>query len=699
MKQILSSLKTGKTDVIDVPCPQLKAGHVLIRTHVSLISKGTEKMLIDFGHASLLQKAKQQPERVSMVWDKIKTDGLAPTLDAVRNKLDQLIPMGYCNVGTVLAVADDVTEIKIGDRVISNGAHAEVVTVGKNLCCLVPAHVVDEDAVFTILGAVALQGIRLVAPTLGETVVVMGLGLVGLLTVQLLYAQGCTVIGIDLDPKKVALANTMGANAHLLTSSEEALLFTQQLTRERGVDAVLVTASTKSSNPIHLAAQMCRQRGRIVLVGVTGLELSRQDFYAKELTFQVSCSYGPGRYDPAYEVTGLDYPIGFVRWTEKRNFEAFLDLLAQQKLNMHPLITHRFSIEDAESAYQSLASSEEPLGVLLQYPQIEQVELENRTVRLTALNPKQAEKVTIGVVGAGNYASRVLIPIIKKQAVTCHTIACSHGISGAQTGKKYGFQAVTTDVNVIFNDAAINTVVIASRHDTHAKFIAQAIQAKKHIFVEKPFCLSLAELNELTTLLSCYEQNVMVGFNRRFAPQIQIIKKLLDTQNSPINFIMTVNAGQIPSAHWTNQPNIGGGRIIGEACHFIDLLYYLANASIHGYQVTGSGLLQDNATITLQFANGSIGTIHYFPNGHRRLIKERLDIFVNGKVLQLENFRKLKGYGWKQFNHHHLWRQDKGQQTCMRDFINSIEQGKSSPIPLAEILEVSKITIEIANCL
>lgn len=695
MKQILASLKTGDTTIEEIPCPQLKPGHLLIQTQMSLISKGTEKMLVDFGKSSLLQKAKQQPERVRMVLDKAKADGLIPTLQAVRDKLDQLLPMGYCNVGTVLQVAQDVDGFAIGDRVASNGPHAEVVAVPKHLCCKIPASVSDEEAAFTILGAIALQGIRLANPQLGECFVVLGLGLLGLLTLQLLRANGCKVLGVDLDERKIALAKSLNFDAYPPT--EHLLQTALDFSQGHGVDGVIITATTKSNEPLHLAAQMCRKRGRIILVGVTGLALSRADFYEKELSFQVSCSYGPGRYDLDYEIGGHDYPIAWVRFTEQRNFEALLALLAQGKLDVRPLITHRFSIQDAQLAYDLISSAADSLGVLLHYPPNQHAQLKTLTLR-NEIEPVNPSAVTIGLIGAGNYASRVLIPLLKKQALACHTIACSGGVSGTQLGKKYGFTHVTTDSGLVFTDKAINTVIIASRHDTHAAFIEKAMAAKQHIFVEKPLCLTLAELAHLKTCAIDFHNILMIGFNRRFAPHVQKIKALIVPLNQPKQFIMTINAGDVPKGHWTQSAE-GGGRIIGEACHFIDLLRFLADAPIVSYHAVKLGHVLDTLTVTLSFADGSVGSIHYLANGHRRLPKERLEVFVGGKVLQLDNFRKLYGFGWRHFNKQILWRQDKGQSACLKQFITAIKEGKGAPIARADIFEVSQLTIEIANSL
>lgn len=716
MKQILQSLKTGATEIADLPCPAVQPVQLLIRSTYTLVSAGTERMLVEFGKAGWIDKARQQPDKVRMVLDKIKTDGLLPTVEAVFNKLDQPLPLGYCNVGVVLETGSGVTGFTPGDRVVSNGKHAEVVSVPVNLCAKVPDTVPDADAAFTVLGAIALQGIRLVAPTLGEAVVVTGLGLIGLMAVQLLRAQGCRVLGLDFDPAKLALAQHFGAEVVNLTAEPDPLAAAHAFSRRRGVDAVLITASTQSNEPVHQAARMCRQRGRIVLVGVTGLELSRADFYEKELTFQVSCSYGPGRYDPQYEEKGQDYPVGFVRWTEQRNFEAVLDLMAEDRLDVKPLISHRFAIAEAEQAYALVGGVGPSLGILLRYPTVaEQAEtiLRRRTVALSpspsaSLPQEERRDVSVSFIGAGNYATGVLIPAFKAAGARLQTVASNGGVSGLHAGRKFGFAATTTDTARVFADPEADAVVITTRHDSHARYVIQALRAGKQVFVEKPLCLTHEELAEIEQVCGTASPPtptlphagggsvLMVGFNRRFAPQVQKIKALLATVGAPRSLIMTVNAGAIPAEHWTQDREVGGGRIVGEACHFIDLLRFLAGAPIVDWQrLSMDSPTDDTVSIGLTFADGSTGTVHYFANGSKAFPKERLEVFTAGRVLQLDNFRKLTGYGWPGFKKMNLWRQDKGQTACAAAFVRAVEQGGPAPIPLDEILEVSRVTIEI----
>jgi len=705
MKQVLQSLKNGVTELAEIPCPRASAGQLLIRTSRSLISAGTERMLVEFGKAGWYEKARQQPDKVRMVLDKMKTDGVMPTIEAVFNKLDQPLPLGYCNVGVVADVGAGTQGFAAGDRVISNGKHAEVVSVPVNLCARIPDTVSDDEAAFTVIGGIALQGIRLAQPTLGEAVVVTGLGLIGLMAVQLLRAHGCRVLGIDYDVQKLALAREFGAEVVDLSAGEDPVAVTQRFSRDRGVDAVIVTAATKSSEPMHQAALMCRKRGRIVLVGVTGLELSRADFFEKELTFQVSCSYGPGRYDPNYEEKGNDYPVGFVRWTEQRNFEAVLDMMADGHLDMKPLISHCFRIDEAKKAYEIVGGTEPSLGILLTYPGVEMTP-ESCTVRLNhpdSATPREAQRTSVSFIGSGNYATAVLIPAFKAAGARLKSVASSAGVSGVHAGRKYGFEETTTDTDRFFADAETNAIVITTRHDSHARFVLKALQAGKHVFVEKPLCLTLAELEEIENLYtSGFTPNptpiMMVGFNRRFAPQIQKIKTLLSGVSGPKFFVMTVNAGAIPADHWTQDMEVGGGRIIGEACHFIDLLRFLAGVPVVEWQrMVMDTATRDTVTLQLGFADGSIGTVHYFANGSKTFPKERLEIFASGRVLQLDNFRKLSGFSWPGFRKMNLWRQDKGQKACASAFVTAIEQGGVSPIPFDEIIEVSRISIELSG--
>lgn len=699
MKQILQNLKDGTTEVADIPVPQVSRSGLLIRTSRTLVSAGTERMLVDFGKGNLLQKARSQPDKVKQVLEKIKTDGLMATINTVLNKLDTPLPLGYCNVGRVIEAGSAITAFSVGDRVISNGKHADFVAVPQNLCAKIPDAVDDESATFTVIGAIALQGIRLLKPTLGETVVVTGLGLIGLVAVQLLRAHGCRVLGLDFDASKLALAREFGAETVNLAAGEDPIAIAQSYSRGRGVDAVLITASTKSNEPIHQAATMCRKRGRIVLVGVVGMEMSRADFYEKELSFQVSCSYGPGRYDPEYEERGHDYPVGFVRWTEQRNFEAILDMLADGRINFKPLVSHRFSVTEAEAAYQ-LISEGNPLGVLLEYAQDDSAQLQ-RSISITAPTATLSGKPALGFIGAGNYATAVLIPSFAKTDARLVSVASASGVSGVHVAKKFNIENAATDSDALIADKSINAVVITTRHDSHADWVCKALNAGKHVFVEKPLALTREQLEKVAATHTANPQQIlMVGFNRRYAPHIVMAKRALQAKSGPKSFVMTVNAGAIPRDHWTQNLEIGGGRIIGEGCHFIDLLRFLAGSPIVSTHAIGMGSTapHDTVIISLQFADGSIGTVNYFANGSKSFPKERLEVFAQGSILQVDNYRSLRAFNWPGVSNERSWKQDKGQQQCAQAFVQAIANGKPDAlIGFNELNEVMQSCFDVVE--
>ncbi len=718
MRQVLQELGSGRTLLQEVPAPGIPRRGLQIATRRSLISAGTERMLVEFGRAGWLEKARQQPDKVWQVLDKARTDGVAATLAAVRSKLDQSIPLGYCNAGVVIGT--DAPGFRIGERVVSNGPHAEVVAVPANLCARIPDGVSDDAAAFTVLGAIGLQGVRLAAPTLGESFVVTGLGLIGLITVQLLRANGCRVLGIDPDPTKTALARRFGASTVQLDSGEDPIAAAELFTRGGGVDGVLITAATDSDEPVAQAARMCRKRGRIVLVGVAGLQLNRADFYEKELSFQVSCSYGPGRYDPDYEQRGHDYPRGFVRWTEQRNFEAVLDLMASGTLDVGPLVTHRFELQEADRAYDLLANGKQYLGIVLEYPE-PRAEVAANTIALTTVvaqavapeqrmpggEPSSGAEPVLAVVGSGNYAARVLVPAFARTGARLLGIASSGGVTAVHVGQKSGFAEATTDAAALIADSRTNTVVIATRHDSHAGYVVQALRAGKNVFVEKPLAIDAEGVAEIEAVWqgipAAKRPLLMVGFNRRFAPHVLRMKSLLESAPGPKCFIVTVNAGAIPARHWTQEADIGGGRLIGEGCHFIDLMRFLAGSPIRRSElavIAGAGagaVADDKVSATLTFADGSIGTLHYFANGHASFPKERVEVFCAGRVLQLDNFRSLRGYGWSGFSRMRLFRQDKGQLACAAAFISAIRAGLAAPIPFDELIEVARATISLGQ--
>lgn len=703
-------MSSGKTSIVESPVPLLSENSLRISSRVSLISSGTERMLVGFGKASYIDKARQQPEKVKMVLDKLVTDGISTTVNAVRSKLAQPIPLGYSNVGVVQEVSSEIKSFKVGDRVVSNGAHADVVVVKKNLCARIPDEVDDDSAAFTVVASIGLQGVRLAEPTLGESFVVIGAGLIGLITIQLLIANGCKVLAIDFDEEKLKLARQFGAETVNPDLDENPLSVANLFSKGRGVDGVIITASSKSNDPVKNAARMCRKRGRIILVGVVGLSIDRADFYEKELSFQVSCSYGPGRYDSNYEVEGNDYPIGFVRWTEQRNFEAVLDLMASKALNIKPLISNRFDFINAADAYAELTKNSSALGILLDYNSSPS-EREISSVKLDYHRKVSTIQPTFGIIGAGNYASRVLIPAFVKTNVNLHTLATANGINSIVHGKNFGFAEASSDTSSIFKNKEINTVVIITQHDSHAGFVIEGLNADKNVWVEKPLAIDLASLDAIESayynaldrgVLKSNSPQLMVGFNRRFSPQIKKMKQLLSNEVEPKTFILTINAGFISQEHWTQDMKLGGGRIIGEACHFIDLLRFLVGRKIISMQARAmeseaSGkVVQDTATITLGFADGSFGTIIYLANGSSSFPKERIEVFVGQKTLQLDNFRKLKGFGWPGFSKMNLYSQNKGQDACAKAFVDGLGSGVPC-IPAEEIFEVARISIEASN--
>jgi len=707
LRQILQNLKTGQTRLADIPCPSVRPGQVLVRTTASVVSVGTERMLVEFGRANLLEKARQQPEKVRQVLDKVRTDGLAPTLEAVSAKLETEIPLGYCNAGVVVEVGAGVPDLRPGDRVVSNGPHAEMVLVPHRLTAPIPDGVTDEQAAWTVLASIALQGVRLLEPTLGECFAVVGLGPIGLLAVQLLQANGCSVIAIDLDSERCARAAALGATPLATGGGADPVAAAEALSGGRGVDGVLLTVSTKSDEPVRQAARMCRQRGRIVLVGVTGLNLDRADFFAKEITFQVSCSYGPGRYDPRYEQDGHDYPLGFVRWTEQRNFEAVLALLRSGRLSVDEFVTHRRSLDQAVDLYADLSTG--VLGAIVTYPDeatVPLARLRQRTVTATPA-PRTPGRGVLGVLGAGNFASRMLVPLLADEGLELRTVVSSGGVSAAHLARKAGFGRASSDPDDLFGDDDIDAVLVATRHDSHARYTLRAIRSGRAVYVEKPLAITAEGLDELQAAAREASDAgrtplVMVGFNRRFAPLATRMRELLEGVHEPAAFVVTVNAGIIPADVWVHDPVAGGGRIVGEACHFVDLLRYLVGSPIASWQVatlTGSALAvtEDKATITLAFADGSIGTVHYLGNGSKAFPKERVEAFVAGRVLVLDDFRSLKGYGWPGFRKLSSRKQDKGHAAAIAGFVRAVRAGAPAPMAWDEVLEVSRVSVAVAE--
>lgn len=691
MKQVIQDLKSGETILEEVPAPQVKSGCVLIKTTYSLVSLGTERMLVEFGKANLIEKARSQPDKVKMVLDKVKTDGLMPTMNSVFNKLGEPLPLGYCNVGKVIAVGKGVSEFSVGDRVASNGNHAEIVVVPKNLAARIPDEVSDEAAAFTVIGSIGLQGIRLANPTIGETVVVVGLGLIGLITAELLKANGCNVIGFDYDQAKVDIAKEKGIDAVNLSDGVDQVKYVKEATNEIGVDAVLITASNKSNEIISNAAKMCRKRGRIVLIGVIGLDISRADFFEKELTFQVSCSYGPGRYDEDYEQKGQDYPIGYVRWTEKRNFETILNSLAKGMIDVKPLITEVFDLKDYNEIYGNIGSSKS-IASLLRYPG----DVEYKSIVDVSDSSYSAGK-SMGVIGAGNFTNSMILPCLDKAKASVKAIASSGGLSAKTLAKKFRIPEAASDYKMILNDNDISTVLVTTRHNSHAKLTLEALDAGKHVFVEKPLALTNDEIDSIIESTERNKRSVVVGFNRRFSPHTSRIKKYIN-EGSLVNLVATMNAGFIPQDSWVHDLDVGGGRLVGEACHFVDLLSFLAESPVKAVctNIIGNETKEnsDNASILLKFENGSNGVINYFSNGSKAYSKERIEVYSQERTFVCDNFRTTKAYGVGGFNTLRT-SQDKGHSKQFELLTKFTNSGGKPIIPFKEIINVSKASLAI----
>lgn len=691
-------MKSGQTMLEDVPVPQAKSGTVLIKTSRTLVSLGTERMLVEFGKSNLIDKARQQPDKVKQVLDKIKTDGLQPTLEAVFNKLGQPLPLGYCNSGTVVAVGSGVTEFKVGDRVASNGQHAEYVCVPKNLVAKIPDNVSNEEAAFTVIGSIGLQGIRLLIPQLGETVVVVGLGLIGLIAAQLLKANGCKVIGIDFDEEKVELARTKGVVGINPAKGTDPVKYVLEETASHGADAVLITASTKTDEVIHQAAEMSRKRGRIVLVGVIGLDIRRDDFYKKELSFQVSCSYGPGRYDEDYENKGIDYPLPFVRWTEKRNFETILQAISMGNIDVKSLITEEVDLNDYEKIYGDMRKHGS-IASILKYP----VDAKQNTVVDVTSAKFSATKGQIGIIGAGNFTSATMLPALMKTGAHIRYIASAQGLSAKVLARKAGAMKATSDYKEILKDEAVDLVMITTRHNLHAPMLLDALQAGKHVFVEKPLCLNQLELNEITETYKEVQKKgitLTVGYNRRFSPFAVKMKQLAG--DGVKNIVATMNAGFIPPEVWVHDLKVGGGRIIGEACHFIDLCSFFTGSKVVSVCMNAMGENPeentDNVSILLRYEDGSNAVINYFANGSKSYSKERVEIYTQEKTLVLDNWRVLKGYGCKGFSKMKKG-MDKGHTAQFALLNDRIIKGGEALIPFDTIVNTSKASFACINSL
>lgn len=719
MKQLLQNLRTGDTSVVEVPIPTPQTGQLLVQTAASLVSAGTERMLVEFAAKSLLGKARARPDLVSQVLDKARREGLLTTVEAAFNRLDQPMPLGYSSAGTIVAIGPGVEGFQTGQRVACAGGgyavHAEYAAVPFNLVAGLPDNVDFESAAFTTLGAIAMHGFRLAETQLGERVAVIGLGLLGLLVVEIAAAAGCHVLGIDLDEKRVALAESMGFQAMLRDQAVEAA---QAFSRGRGCDTVLICADTPSADPVELAGVIARDRARVVATGAVGLKIPRKIYYEKELTFLNSRSYGPGRYDPAYEEGGQDYPIGYVRWTEGRNLEAFVDLLATGMVDVKPLISHRFPIEHAPQAYDLITGKQEQafLGVLLTYSQetraaqarIESGRADSPAVSTSQVKMAPTSTVALGAFGAGNFASAVLFPAIRKiPNVSLIGVASASGLSAQHAVQRFGFRYSASAEEQLLQDEQINTIAVLTRHNLHARQVIAGLRSGKHVFCEKPLALNQAELDEIATALQ--ETGgagplLMVGFNRRFAPLARRMHEFLTGVQEPLVAHYRVNAGYIPLSHWVHDPQQGGGRIIGEGCHFVDFLTYLIGQA--PISVTASGLpdlgryREDNLVITFTFPDGSLGTVSYLANGDKAFPKERVEVFGAGSVAVLDDYRSLEMVrdGRRKVVRSRL-RQDKGHSEEWHQFSQSILAGGPPPIPYEQLFGVTLATFAAVEAL
>jgi len=709
MKQVLQNRKTGRPFVGEVPVPALQKGRVLVRSVASLISAGTERAAVELVSKGLVQEARQRPDLVKAVVAKVKNEGILNTFASVRDKMAASQALGYSAAGIVAAVAEDVTEFQVGDRVACAGvgfaSHAEVLSVPKNLCVLLPEGVSFDSGAYGTLGAIALQGVRLAEPTLGESVVVIGLGLVGQLTVQLLKANGCRVFGLDLDQARVALALEMGADKAVV-SSEEAAKEIDAWTRGHGADAVLITAATDSNQPVELAARVSRLKGRVIIVGMTGMDIPRQPFFSRELKLIISMSYGPGRYDPDYEERGHDYPLPYVRWTEKRNIESFLELVGEQKINVERLTTHRFPIAEAEHAYRLISGErQEPyLGVLLNYDP--EAEVLRRVSLGVAPAMRKAEKsIVVGVIGAGGYVPAMLLPHFKTEGVQFRSIATASGVSAHDVGKRFGFAYAVSSSDEVLEDESVNLVVVGTRHDLHAELARKALERNKNVFVEKPLALNDKELESVLAAATSSAGSLMVGFNRRFSPLAQRAKEFFKGRETPLSILYRVNAGRIAKDHWTQNADEGGGRIAGEVCHFIDFMQFITDAPpvlVFAESISGRSnkiVDADSVFITLRFADGSNGTVAYLAEGDKGLAKERVEIFGAGKVFVLDDFRRASLYKDGREEQVALRAQDKGQQAQVRRVCASVLEGGAAPISLEELAATSRTTFRVLDSL
>ncbi|MBL7934546.1 MAG: bi-domain-containing oxidoreductase [Bacteroidia bacterium] len=697
MEQLTQNLKDGHMQLLEVPFPILNSGCVLVRNHYSIISAGTEGKTVKDARLGYIGKALARQEEVKKVIKTAKTIGLQETYKLMMNKLEAPSPLGYSCSGEIIAIADDITDFKIGDKVACAGAgavHAEVVAVPKNLCVKLPENVNCDNGSFTTIGAIAMQGIRQADLRLGETCAVIGLGLIGQLTIQMLNASGVKSIGIDINSKMVELSKELGANYSFERNIEGLDHIIKEITNGYGVDAVIITAATSSLDPVDFAGEICRRKGKVIIVGSVPTGFKRTYYYKKELELKMSSSYGPGRYDSNYEEGGIDYPFGYVRWTENRNMQAFVDLIASDKINLKKLTSHIFNFKEATKAYQLILDKTEAYtGILLKYdtskPLAAKVELKN-----TIANPSEPN---VGFIGAGSFANNVLLPALKNNCQFIG-IATNKGNNARNIADKYQFNYCTDKSEELFTDKNCNTIFVVTRHDSHAKYVTEAIKYDKHVFVEKPLCLLESELEEIADLQKNNQHFVMVGFNRRFAPLIQKLKTQL-VLNQPVAINYRINSGTIAADHWVHDKAIGGGRIIGEVCHFIDLVSFLSGSkisSISANEMLNANNLRDTLVINLKMQNGSIASISYFSNGSKELSKEYLEVFSNGQSFILNDFKTLTIHG-KSSKIINLSNQDKGHKEEVKQFLDAIKKGLPCPISFDETYNAMKSTFKVVE--
>jgi len=700
MKQVLQNMKTGETRVEEVPVPQVGQGTALIKTSASLVSAGTERMLVEFARQSLAGKAKSRPDLVRQVLNKAQREGLLTTIDAAMNKLDQPMALGYASAGTIIEVGQDLERFKVGDRVACGGGghavHAEFAAIPKNLMVPIPESVDFEAAAFTTIGAIAMQGFRLAEVGVGSRVAVIGLGLLGLLTTGIANAAGCQVLGVDLDPERVKLANQIGAQ-HAVTR-EQAVEAAEIFSLGNGVDAVLVCADTQTNDPVVLAGEIARDRGKVVVIGAVGMDIPRKTYYEKELDLVVSRSYGPGRYDTDYEEKGKDYPISYVRWTENRNMASFLDLLDLGKLDVSSLITHRIPIEEGKRAYELITGEEHHLGVILTYGE-EALAEENRIPNLKAptVRVKPGEILALGVLGAGNYAQATFLPVINKvSGIAPVGIVSASGTSAHHAAQRFGFGFAASDPKSVIDDPAINMIAILTRHNLHTPQILEAFEAGKNVYCEKPLAINKDQLEQIKEALQKENQPLlMLGFNRRFAPLAKQMKAFIDKRQEPLFAHYRVNANILPPDHWLMDPEVGGGRIIGEACHFIDFLTYLVGENPTAVSTQGlpdqGKYHEDNVVMQFNFPDGSIGVVSYLANGDKSYPKEYLEVFSSGRIAVLDDWRKLELIvNGKRKVKRHILAQDKGHKNAWLAFQNAVMEKNLPPIPYEQVLGVSE---------